>query len=306
MDSLKIQIRICYFCPANDLPVFFVFRFLEHLGAADGLHGLSIDGADDAEQMRQTKGFYFLLKTKLSPAICWRDLWPPPTLASTAVFLSKPTHNASFVFLAGHRLIRLHWIYCSSLINFKQVNTLTLCSQCTSPPPIVNKQAPGSLIGPVARMWCCSPSSPGATGGSPPWFPRWPAPWGRLQEEGTAIQEERTDRRQQQGDTDAHSRASTCKQTHTTWSHVSRHTQRSTHPQCSSSHLQKCKHWMSSWKEDGRKKILGSPTFNDAGLGQVSCRSLQGTAQYEKAGSSDWQVRGRKNQFSGGVPSSVT
>lgn len=34
-----------YFCPANDLSIFFVLWLLEHLGAADGLHGFPINGA---------------------------------------------------------------------------------------------------------------------------------------------------------------------------------------------------------------------------------------------------------------------
>lgn len=33
-----------YFCPADDLPIFFVFRLLEHLRTADGLHGFPING----------------------------------------------------------------------------------------------------------------------------------------------------------------------------------------------------------------------------------------------------------------------
>lgn len=37
-----------YFCPADDLPILFVFRLLEHLCAADGLHGLPIDGTDNS------------------------------------------------------------------------------------------------------------------------------------------------------------------------------------------------------------------------------------------------------------------
>lgn len=38
-----------YFCPADDLPIFFVFWLLEHLHAADGLHGFPIDGANNSE-----------------------------------------------------------------------------------------------------------------------------------------------------------------------------------------------------------------------------------------------------------------
>lgn len=39
MDMLTfLADRFIYLCPADDLPIFFVFGLLEHLGAADGLH----------------------------------------------------------------------------------------------------------------------------------------------------------------------------------------------------------------------------------------------------------------------------
>lgn len=42
--TVDISHRSSYFCPADDLPVFFVFWLLEHLRTADGLHGFPIDG----------------------------------------------------------------------------------------------------------------------------------------------------------------------------------------------------------------------------------------------------------------------
>lgn len=45
-----------YFCPPDNLPVFFVFWFLEYLCTADGLHGFSIDGAyNSGEEITCTK-----------------------------------------------------------------------------------------------------------------------------------------------------------------------------------------------------------------------------------------------------------
>ena len=58
----KFQIDLCsyfkqiimYFCPADDLSIFFVFWLLEHLNTADGLHGLPINGANDTGGHKHT------------------------------------------------------------------------------------------------------------------------------------------------------------------------------------------------------------------------------------------------------------
>lgn len=54
MDMLAfLADHYIYFCPADDLSIFFVFGLLEHLGTADRLHWFPIDGADDAGEHKQ-------------------------------------------------------------------------------------------------------------------------------------------------------------------------------------------------------------------------------------------------------------
>lgn len=55
---LVFQTDHLYFCPADDLPIFFVFKFLEHLCTANGLHGFPINGTYNSVEHKRMQIIY--------------------------------------------------------------------------------------------------------------------------------------------------------------------------------------------------------------------------------------------------------
>lgn len=54
MSSTSVS-GVLYLRPADDFAVGFELRAVEDLDAGDGLHGLPVDGTDDAEQTEHTE-----------------------------------------------------------------------------------------------------------------------------------------------------------------------------------------------------------------------------------------------------------
>lgn len=73
VDVFFFKNHYIYFCPADDLPIFFVFRLLEHLRTADGLHGFPINGTYNSVGQK-----HIIFQTKNENAVgttpLWRDL----------------------------------------------------------------------------------------------------------------------------------------------------------------------------------------------------------------------------------------